>query len=65
MKMLEFVSAENPDVFVVSVHPGVFLTDMVKDSSFKIDPAIVDDSKSPPARSSTRQRTVVWAKAHW
>ena len=30
-KVVEFLAAENPDVFVASVHPGVVMTDMGKD----------------------------------
>ena len=48
IKLLEFVSAENPDVFVVSVHPGGVDTDMLRSSGLydKIDHAVFDDGKS-------------------
>ncbi len=48
VKLLEFVSAENPDVFVVSVHPGGVDTDMLRSSGLydKIDHAILDDGES-------------------
>ena len=48
MKLLEFVSAENPDVFVVSVHPGVLDTGMLRPSGLydKLDHTILDDGES-------------------
>lgn len=30
LKVMEFLAAENPDVFVASVHPGVVMTDMTR-----------------------------------
>ncbi|CAF9935324.1 hypothetical protein IMSHALPRED_010182 [Imshaugia aleurites] len=49
LKLLEYVSAENPDVFVVSVHPGVVDTDMLRsmDGHRKLDPAILDNVELP------------------
>ena len=48
MKLLEYISAENPDLFVVSVHPGVVDTDMMRSmgSHVQIDPSFLDDGKS-------------------
>lgn len=50
MKLLEYVSAENPDLFVVSVHPGAVDTDMLRSSGLasKVDPSFLDDGKSSP-----------------
>lgn len=49
IKLLEFVSAENPDLFVVSVHPGVVDTDMAKAIGLhdKIPLDFWDDAKLP------------------
>lgn len=33
--LLNYVAAENPDVMVVSVHPGVVMTDMLKELGIK------------------------------
>ncbi len=46
LKMLEYVAAETPDVFVVSVHPGVVDTDMLRSMSEAetiIDRGYLDD----------------------
>ena len=45
VRLLEYVSAENPDLFVVSVHPGVIDTDMLKSSGIlaKLDPSHLED----------------------
>lgn len=53
MKLLEYVSAENPDLFVVSVHPGGVDTDMLRSSGIydKVDPALLDDGKGSPVHS--------------
>ena len=50
IKLLEYVAAENPDVFVVSAHPGIVLTDMAESSGKKvlIPPEFIDDGKRPP-----------------
>lgn len=50
IKLLEFISAENPDLFVVSVHPGVVDTDMAKANIMyeNIPPNFWDDGKAPP-----------------
>ena len=48
VKLLEYVSAENPDLFVVSVHPGAVDTDMLRSSGLyeKLDHAALDDGES-------------------
>lgn len=48
IKLLEYVAAENPDLFVVSMHPGVVDTDLVKSMATygEIDPAFFDDGMS-------------------
>lgn len=46
MKLLEYVAAEEAaDLFVVSVHPGVLMTDMVKDWSLgaNLNESMLDD----------------------
>ena len=50
VKLLEFVAAENPDVFVVSAHPGIVPTDMVASRGRKVQipPEFIDDGKRPP-----------------
>ena len=50
MKLLEYVSAENPDLFVASVHPGVVDTDMLRSMNRdgKVNPAVMDDGECPP-----------------
>lgn len=50
LKLLQYVSVENPDLFVVSAHPGAVDTDMLRSSGLgeKIDPAMFDDGKSSP-----------------
>ena len=47
VKLLEYVAAENPDVFVVSAHPGIVPTDMVLSTGKKvlIPPEFIDDGK--------------------
>lgn len=47
VRLFEYVSAENPDVFVVSVHPGAVDTDMLRSSGIyaKLDPAVLDDGE--------------------
>ena len=30
LKLIEFLAAENPDIFIASVHPGIVMTDMLK-----------------------------------
>ena len=53
VRLLEYVSAENPDLFVVSVHPGGVDTDMLRFSGLyaKVDPAVLDDSMCPPSHA--------------
>ena len=48
VKLLEYISAENPDLFVVSVHPGGVDTDMLRATGLyeKIDKAVLDDGES-------------------
>ena len=50
VRLLEHVAAENPDVFVVSAHPGIVPTDMASSSGKKvlIPPEFIDDGKRPP-----------------
>lgn len=45
VRLFEYVSAENPEVFVVSVHPGAVDTDMLRSFGLyaKLDPAVLDD----------------------
>ena len=40
-RMLEHLASENPDLFVVSVHPGILKTDMLATFDFK-------DGNHPP-----------------
>ena len=49
VRLLEHVSAENPDLFVVSVHPGGIDTDMLRMSGIyaKIDPSLLQDGMPP------------------
>lgn len=50
MKLLEYVAAEEAaDLFVVSVHPGVLMTDMVKDWSLgaNLNESMLDDLSLP------------------
>ena len=42
-KLLEYVSAEHPDMFVVSAHPGCVETDMLRASRMNLEPAMMDD----------------------
>lgn len=46
-KMLEYLAVEHPDVFVVSAHPGIVETDMLKASLMQPDPAMLDDGMFP------------------
>lgn len=50
VRLLEYVSAENPDLFVVSVSPGGVDTDMLRFSGIhaKLYPSYLDDGMSPP-----------------
>ncbi|MCJ1285965.1 hypothetical protein MMC26_005307 [Xylographa opegraphella] len=47
VKLLEHVAAENPDVFVVSVHPGVVKTAIVGDSQLQTNDFVFDDVNLP------------------
>ena len=60
-KMFEFLAAENPDVFVVSVHPGIVQTDMVNDlfAGQAVDPSILDDSKSLPPNHAPLNKQIL------
>ena len=44
-KLLEYVAAEHPDLFTVSVHPGAVDTEMFRTAGLgaKVDPAVLDD----------------------
>ncbi len=46
LKLLENLAAENPDMFVASVHPGVVMTDMAEDADVDSLSVPIDDSKS-------------------
>jgi len=48
VKLLENLAAENPDIFVASVHPGVVMTEMAKEASAHTQAVPIDDSKSIP-----------------
>ncbi|MCJ1419677.1 hypothetical protein MMC32_006033 [Xylographa parallela] len=47
VKLLEHVAAENPDVFVVSVHPGVINTAIVDHSGLETKGFLFDDVNLP------------------
>jgi len=53
IRLLEHIAAENSDVFVVSVHPGVVETELLESSNIesapgqKIDRALMDDVNLP------------------
>lgn len=49
LKFLELVAAENPDIFVVSVHPGVVRTPLL--AKTEIFDAPEDDGKFSPLRT--------------
>lgn len=46
LKLLENLAAENPDVFVASVHPGVVMTEMSEDADAHALSIPIDDSES-------------------
>ena len=46
VKMLEHLATENPELFVASVHPGVFPTDMAAGLDMDESNIPVDDRKS-------------------
>lgn len=46
LKLLENLAAENPDIFVASVHPGVVMTDMAEEAVAHSQSVPIDDSKS-------------------
>ena len=50
VKLFEHIAAENSDIFVVSVHPGVIQTDMLAatETMRSLSSDIIDDSKSLP-----------------
>ncbi|MCJ1379882.1 hypothetical protein MMC17_002985 [Xylographa soralifera] len=47
VKLLEHVASENPDVFVVSVHPGVVRTALVDSSQLHTEGFVFDDVNLP------------------
>lgn len=55
LKLMEFVAAENPDVFVASVHPGVVETSMVETME-KVGGVLHLDNGEWPSFCSTPQR---------
>lgn len=42
VKLLEFVAAENPGIYVASVHPGVVETAMFRKSGYQADACPMD-----------------------
>ena len=46
VKMLEFLAAENPNVFVASVHPGMVETAIFRKSGAKAEQLPMDKGKS-------------------
>lgn len=52
VRLLEYVSAENPDLFVVSVNPGIVDTDMLRFSGLyaKLYPSYLNDGMVTPLR---------------
>ena len=46
VKMLEFLAAENPNVFVASVHPGMVETEIFRKSGAKAEQLPMDKGKS-------------------
>lgn len=47
MKLLEHIAAENPDMFVASVHPGIIATDMPAGAKMDLKESPMDDIKLP------------------
>lgn len=47
MKLLEHVAAENPDIFVASMHPGIVATDMPAGAKMEVPETVMDDVKLP------------------
>jgi len=45
VKLLENLAAENPDIFVASVHPGVVMTEMAEEAVAHSQRPPIDDSK--------------------
>ena len=45
MKTLEHLAAENPDMFVASVHPGIVATDMPVEAKMNLERAPMDDGE--------------------
>ena len=52
-RLLEYISAETPDLFVVSVHPGCVVTDMTDQRMLDNLPDWVDDGKLSLSFSSS------------
>ena len=53
VKMLEHLSAENPDVFVASVHPGIVPSGMVREGRGHGGSALWDDGEPDFLYSTT------------
>ena len=56
LKVMEFLAAENPDVFVASVHPGVVMTDMTRAFVAHGQKNLPLDDGMSPLRTSWRSR---------
>jgi hypothetical protein len=35
--MLEFITTDNPDIFIINVQPGVINTDILRKNAFNLD----------------------------
>ena len=56
-KLLEHVAAENPDVFVVSVHPGVVKTNLLKNAVIEMKDFPYDDGEFALGSGVTENRS--------
>lgn len=48
IRLLEHVAAENPDVFTVAVHPGIVVTDLMRETGMtegNMEGQFLDDGK--------------------
>ena len=53
VKLLEHVAAETPDVFVVSVHPGIVKTAILDNSQLHTKDFLFDDGKFRPIEAKS------------